>query len=759
MTDADGDTATLTFTIAIEEFSTDIEVPDDLPAELRRVPRSVAVSATGVVTWNLDSNTDADPGTDYLVMWIWDEQPPSRMKLANPFADYATRMERECSGGRCELRIEGFDAGRHYLVHVTTGARFGDRLPAVAVRYTPAPGEALDLTGLPKEVAISGAGLVTWRAASVQVEYYSVAWASGDSRLERSRSSGARGRDYRIVEVDTCADGRCQFQIPNFDAERHWVAEVNSYEREQAAREPVRARYAPGAVDLPAVSVADARVTEADGVTLEFTATLDRAAVADATVDYATADGTARAGEDYTATSGTLTFAAGETSKTIRVPVLDDAYDEGEETLSLTLSNPAGLRIADGEATGTIVNTDPLPLPGSGVSFTVYHDPDHSAAAVSRHDTAVGLLDEAGWPYVVRTVTGTGKVDRLAGVTGTVMPRFFLGDPEDSEWGPAQAKVNNGGLKWLRSVLARLKESSPPAAPTPTLSIAGGSAVAEGTAAAFTVTLSEAAPEGGLTLAYGVSEDGDFVAAADEGAKTVAIPAGATSTPISVPTAADDDDEADGTVTVTLTAGDGLYARQPVERGGDGARRRRRACGCAAAQHSGVHHLPRRGRLGSGGALQHRGDAAGRRRAVVHGTQGDGHQRGGPSRRGERQRHAEVLRGRPGGRRLGSVAAGGQQRRPALAALQAAAGPERVGGRRAGAGGRRRDPGLRGDARPGGGEHGDGGLRDRRRHGDGGDGLHGDERHAHLRGRRDPQDGLGGGARRRARRGVGDADA
>ena len=563
VTDADGDTATLAFTIAIEEFSTDIEVPDDLPAELRRVPRSVAVSATGVVTWNLDSNTDADPGTDYLVMWIWDEQPPSRMKLANPFADYATRMERECSGGRCELRIEGFDAGRHYLVHVTTGARFGDRLPAVAVRYTPAPGEALDLTGLPKEVVISGAGLVTWRAASVQVEYYSVAWASGDSRLERSRSRGARGRDYRIVEVDTCADGRCQFQIPNFDAERHWVAEVNSYEREQAAREPVRARYAPGAVDLPAVSVADARVTEADGVTLEFTATLDRAAAADATVDYATADGTARAGEDYTATSGTLTFAAGETSKTIRVPVLDDAYDEGEETLSLTLSNPAGLRIADGEATGTIVNTDPLPLPESGALFTVYHDPDHSAAAVSRHDTAVGLLDQAGWPYVVRTVAGTGKVDRLAGVTGTVMPRFFLGDPEDSEWGPAQAKVNNGGLKWLRSVLARLKESPPPAAPTPSLSIAGGSAVAEGTAAAFTVTLSEAAPEGGLTLAYGVSEDGDFVAAADEGAKTVAIPAGATSTPISVPTAADDDDEADGTVTVTLTAGTGYTLGSP----------------------------------------------------------------------------------------------------------------------------------------------------------------------------------------------------
>ena len=45
------------------------------------------------------------------------------------------------------------------------------------------------------------------------------------------------------------------------------------------------------------------------------------------TVDYATADGTAIAGQDYTSTSGTLTFSAGETSKTIQIPILDDAHD------------------------------------------------------------------------------------------------------------------------------------------------------------------------------------------------------------------------------------------------------------------------------------------------------------------------------------------------------------------------------------------------------------------------------------------------
>ena len=111
-----------------------------------------------------------------------------------------------------------------------------------------------------------------------------------------------------------------------------------------------------------AISVADARVEEADGAQLAFAVTLDRARHATVTVDYETEDGTAKVDEnDYVATSGTLTFAAGETSKTVEVEVLDDAYDEGEETMALRLSNPVGAWIADGEAVGTIENTDPMP--------------------------------------------------------------------------------------------------------------------------------------------------------------------------------------------------------------------------------------------------------------------------------------------------------------------------------------------------------------------------------------------------------------
>ena len=70
--------------------------------------------------------------------------------------------------------------------------------------------------------------------------------------------------------------------------------------------------------------------------------TLDEAATNTVTVDYATSDGTADASDDYTAKSGTLTFDAGETSKTVSVSITDDETDESDETFTVTLSNASG---------------------------------------------------------------------------------------------------------------------------------------------------------------------------------------------------------------------------------------------------------------------------------------------------------------------------------------------------------------------------------------------------------------------------------
>ena len=114
--------------------------------------------------------------------------------------------------------------------------------------------------------------------------------------------------------------------------------------------------------DAPvSIAVQDARAIEGVDEIISFEVTLTAAASEPVTVDWSTADGTATAGEDYVASSGTLTFAAGETAHTIEVTVLDDAHDEGEETFALRLSGAAGAELADAEATGTIANNDPMP--------------------------------------------------------------------------------------------------------------------------------------------------------------------------------------------------------------------------------------------------------------------------------------------------------------------------------------------------------------------------------------------------------------
>ena len=109
------------------------------------------------------------------------------------------------------------------------------------------------------------------------------------------------------------------------------------------------------------VSVADARADESSGLPLAFRVTLSEAQASAVSVRYATADGSAAAGADYVASSGVVRFEAGETVKTVHVAVLEDSHDEGEETMTLTLSHPFGARISDGAATGTIANTDAMP--------------------------------------------------------------------------------------------------------------------------------------------------------------------------------------------------------------------------------------------------------------------------------------------------------------------------------------------------------------------------------------------------------------
>ena len=167
-----------------------------------------------------------------------------------------------------------------------------------------------------------------------------------------------------------------------------------------------------------ALSVADAEAREGTDSAVVFAVTMSRAAPRAVTVGYATSDGTATAGEDYTATSGTLTFAAGVAEQSVSVPVLDDATNEGEESFTFTLSNASGALIDDGVATGTIVNSDPMPkawitrfgrtvaaqavsaiterLEGSGSGIVVGGIPIDSAASVPNRNDEHALYRHGG---------------------------------------------------------------------------------------------------------------------------------------------------------------------------------------------------------------------------------------------------------------------------------------------------------------------------------------------------------------------------
>jgi hypothetical protein len=110
-----------------------------------------------------------------------------------------------------------------------------------------------------------------------------------------------------------------------------------------------------------AASVNDVSVAEGGaggGASAQFQVSLTLPSGQPVTVPYATANGTATAGTDYQAVSGTLTFAPGAQSRTVAVPVIGDAGDEGNKTFTLNLGTPVNAFIADGQGLATILDDD-----------------------------------------------------------------------------------------------------------------------------------------------------------------------------------------------------------------------------------------------------------------------------------------------------------------------------------------------------------------------------------------------------------------
>jgi hypothetical protein len=128
----------------------------------------------------------------------------------------------------------------------------------------------------------------------------------------------------------------------------------------------------------PALSISDVTVAEGHyGQTaFVFTVSLSEASSKQVSVKYATANQTARTGDgDYVATNGTLTFAPGETAKTINVLVNGDNKFEPDEQFFVNLSAARNAAIADARGIGTILNDDAAPAPLPAEAYVERIDP------------------------------------------------------------------------------------------------------------------------------------------------------------------------------------------------------------------------------------------------------------------------------------------------------------------------------------------------------------------------------------------------
>jgi chitinase len=324
-------------------------------------------------------------------------------------------------------------------------------------------------------------------------------------------------------------------------------------------------------VKIPTLSIADLSVAERNGGHAHFTfvMTLDKPADGPVSVAYSTANGTATAGKDYVASSGTVTFAAGETSKTVHVDIKDDTLAEKNEAFTVNLSSPTGATIADGTATGTIIDDDRAPTlsiadltmtEGNGdhahFMFVVSLDRAATEPVTVVYSTANGSA-KAGKDYVASSST----VTFAAGETSKTIHVDIKGDLLVEANETFKVKLSNAVGATIAdgtAIATIIDDDGTPALPA--LSIADLS-MAEGNGDhahfMFVVTLDKAAT-GPVTVAYATANDtaaagSDYVTSTG----TLTFAAGETSKTVHVDISGDAVFEGDETFSVTLSNASG----------------------------------------------------------------------------------------------------------------------------------------------------------------------------------------------------------
>ncbi len=322
-------------------------------------------------------------------------------------------------------------------------------------------------------------------------------------------------------------------------------------------------------------------VNEATGLAT-FTVTLNTAAGVPVTVNYGSAGGTAASGADFSAITGSLTFAPGVTSQTISVPITDDAVFEGSESFTVTLSGATNATIADGTGIGTIADdgtgtgggnddrpsvasvSSPTVAEGADLDFTVALSntsttpttvtlAPSSGSATLGTDTGTGLLASFDGGATFVPVVGS-TVSVPAGIASFIVRVSTVDDPvsEPTETLTLSASTAINAAPVTGTGTITDNEG------TPLLSISGPAVIDEAAGTAtYTVTLSSPSSSA-VSVAYG-SGDGTAAAGSDYTAVsgTLNFAAGVTSQTFTVPISNDTQFERSETFTLTLSAPSG----------------------------------------------------------------------------------------------------------------------------------------------------------------------------------------------------------
>jgi hypothetical protein len=258
--------------------------------------------------------------------------------------------------------------------------------------------------------------------------------------------TAANGSDYTGVATVTIPAGAssANFSVPTIDdtldeANETLVVSISGVSGggfEAIAAHPSNNAVTTTITDndpTPSLAINDVTVNEAAG-TATFTVTLSAASGQTVTVNYGTANNSATAGSDYSATSGTLTFAPGVTTQTITVAITNDTLTEASETFFVNLSGATNATIADAQGQATIIDNDAPPAidldlnnsTASGTGYSATFTENGSAVAIADTDVSITDVDSATLASATITLTNAQAGDVLAagampaGITASV---------------------------------------------------------------------------------------------------------------------------------------------------------------------------------------------------------------------------------------------------------------------------------------------------------------------------------------------------